>query len=219
MPYIPTFPRQDQFAGETLTKWLSLVGAVLWIIVYFVIVRAGFLAHSYGIPALAICLNITWEFIFSFVFPPESKVARAIYVAWFLLDCIVLYQLFSYGGAEQTIPEIQRGFPLLVAGIIVLAFIFHYTFHKFSTDPDGGAAAYIINLVMSVLFAFLLFARRDQHALSHCAAWLKMLGTGLMSLSDLIRMFVTKKPIPFMIFLYLSTFLFDVIYLFLIYAS
>jgi hypothetical protein len=213
MPYIPSSPATRDEAASDWAFVLSLIGALLWVVVYVATVRAGFRAHSYGIPVVAICLNVTWEFLFSFVFPPTSKITRAIYLCWLVLDCIVLYQLFCYGAAEQTIPEIQGTFVFVVIGAIVLAFVFHYTFHSFVTDPDGGAAAYLINLIMSILFLFLAFMRRDLHGISFCAAWTKMLGTGLMSLRDLIW----QKPPAFMVFLYLVTLAFDVAYLCLIY--
>jgi hypothetical protein len=49
---------------------ILLVGTgIFWTITYLLIIRRGFLDHTYGMPLIALCANLTWEFIFSFVFP------------------------------------------------------------------------------------------------------------------------------------------------------
>jgi hypothetical protein len=49
---------------------ILLVGSgVLWTITYLLIIRRGVLDRTYGMPLVALCANLSWEFIFSFVFP------------------------------------------------------------------------------------------------------------------------------------------------------
>jgi hypothetical protein len=67
---------------------ILLVGSgILWTVTYLLIIRRGFLDHTYGMPLVALCANLSWEFIFSFVFP-HGPVQRPVNVVWFSLDLI-----------------------------------------------------------------------------------------------------------------------------------
>jgi hypothetical protein len=76
--------------------------------------------------------------------------------------------------------------------------------------------AFIINMGMSILFVFMLFARPDLRGLSYPVAWLKMLGTACESIMCIWWM-PAKHPeitnFSFFYFLYITTFLFDCIYI------
>jgi hypothetical protein len=79
---------------------ILLVGSgVLWTITYLLIIRRGFLDRTYGMPLVALCANLSWEFIFSFLFP-HGPLQRPVNVVWFSLDLIILYQLLRYGPRE-----------------------------------------------------------------------------------------------------------------------
>jgi hypothetical protein len=83
-----------------------------------------------------------------------------------------------------------------VAGTLGLCLIGQLTFHEYQThlalfpDTQGILAAFVINLIMSVLFVRLYFERSaDLAGLSYPAAWAKMLGTGLISLANALVYF------------------------------
>jgi hypothetical protein len=97
---------------------ILLVGSgVLWTITYLLIIRRGFLDHTYGMLLVALCANLSWEFIFSFVFP-RGPVQRPVNIVWFSFDLIIFYQLLRYG---------PRGFPRLPKklfyGMVALALL------------------------------------------------------------------------------------------------
>jgi hypothetical protein len=55
---------------------ILLVGSgLLWTVTYLLIIRRGFLDHTYGMPLAALCANLSWEFVFSFVFPKDQSSA------------------------------------------------------------------------------------------------------------------------------------------------
>ncbi len=189
----------------------GIIGDVLWMLAYIFTIRVGFRDHSYGIPLVALCLNFSWEFVFSLVIRPESKLRLALTLLWLALDCVILYQLLRWGRAEQ-IPQLQPYFVLIVMGTLVLATIGHITFHRTYHDPGGQEAAFAINLVMSILFVFLFFDRPGMHGLSYAAAWLKMLGTLILSIANCTVMYKQPKKYGFFLFLFATIFLFDVIY-------
>jgi hypothetical protein len=192
----------------------GIVGDVLWMLAYIFTIRVGFRDHSYGIPLVALCLNFSWEFVFSLIIRPKSKLRMILTLLWLGLDCVILYQLLRWGSAEQT-PQLQPHFVLIVVGTLILATIGHITFHRTFKDPGGQEAAFAINLVMSILFVFLFFDRPGMHGLSYAAAWLKMFGTLILSIANCTVMYKQARKYGFFLFLFATILLFDVIYVYL----
>jgi hypothetical protein len=195
-----------------LTNALGILADILWMLAYIFAIWVGFRDHTYGFPLVAVCLNVSWEFLFSLVFRPTSKVRMILTLLWLALDLVILYQLLRWGAADQ-LPLIQAHFIPIVLGTLLLAAIGHFTFHCTYDDPGGEQAAFAINLVMSILFVFLLLRRSDLRGLSYAAAWLKMLGTLILSAVNTALMYKEPRRYGFYLFLFAAIFLFDVLYI------
>src|SRR3712207_3001751 len=128
-----------------------LVGSgVLWTLAYLLIIRQGFLDSTFGMPLAALCANVSWEFIFAFVYPHDLP-QRAVNVVWFSLDLIILVQLLLYGPREFSgLP--RRLFYAAFALALATAFGAVSTMTLQFGDFDGAYSAFGQNLMMSVLF-------------------------------------------------------------------
>lgn len=194
------------------------VGCVLWGVAYYQVIVTCFKQKTYGIPIAAICMNITWEIlsVFFWVAVREEPAFHYSDIAWLCMDLVIISQLFYFGRAQQTIPQIRDHFVLVVVGTLILAFWGQYTFPMTYRDEDGFVLAFIINMGMSILFPFMCFARPDLRGLSYSVAWLKMLGTLCESIMC-TQWMPAKHPeitnFSFFYFLYITTFLFDCIYI------
>jgi hypothetical protein len=189
----------------------GIIADVLWMLAYVFAIRAGFRDHTYGVPMLAVCLNFSWEFVFSIIIRPNSKLRLTLTLLWLAIDSVILYQLLRWGAADQ-LPAIQRHFVPVVIGTLILAVIGHLTFYRTYEDPGGQEDAFAINLIMSVLFVFLFLGRPDMRGLSYATAWLKMIGTLILSVGNFIIMRTEAKKYGFFFFLFATIFLFDLIY-------
>lgn len=232
---VGTFPvyQLDQGQPFNLLANYNLIGAVgylLWLVAYVLVIRQGKRDKTYAIPLLPICLNFTWEFMDSWVLPDPVSFWKWIDRAWFLLDVAILGQLLHYGRKEQVIPEMRRYFYPVVAVTLALAFWGQYTFVTTFHDTLGFIAAFVINLVMSAIFPFFLFARRgDMRGISLGAAWCKLLGTGLASIQCVFLFplihplspvaYSELSPDSFFWFLFIAIFLLDCLYLGLVYKA
>ncbi len=207
--------RKDAWTVDTpLTTALSIVADVLWMAAYVCAVRVGFRDHTYGFPLVAVCLNFSWEFVFSLVIRPKSKLRMGLTLLWLAIDAVILYQLLRWGAADQQ-PWIQAHFVAIVAGSLLLAAIGHITFHHTYHDPGGQEVAFVINLVMSILFVMLLLNRPGLGGLSYAAAWLKMVGTLILSAVNTALMYREPRRYGFYLFLFAAILLFDVLYVYL----
>ena len=198
---------------------LNVIGDLLWVVAYILSIRKGFQDRTYGFPMLCIALNLSWEFIYAVIFPFEkSRLIQGLRWAWLVCDFVIAYQLFRYGRRWQTTPLIRRFFYPIAIAAFVSAFAGQLTYHYTFADPWGMSNAYLINLVMSMLFVWMCLHRPDEKGLSIGAAWAKMLGTGILSVGSCFMITDWLKS-SFLVFLYITIFTFDVIYIVLLYDN
>jgi hypothetical protein len=100
---------------------------------------------------------------------------------WFGLNLINLCQFLAYGRDENRSPVMRRYFRWIVGSVLVASFAGQRAFIRQEADRNGTHIAWMINLVMSVLFLHLFFSRPDMRGLSYGAAWAKMFGSALMA--------------------------------------
>ena len=193
-------------------SWTLQIGSgIFWTAVYILIIRLGFRDKTYGMPVTALCANVSWEFIFSFLYPhapPQNYINKI----WFAFDLVILFQTVRFGRA--VFEPARLFYPALVLGLVLnFGAILTITFEF--NDWDGKYAAFGQNLMMSVLFVAMLLKRGDVKGQSLYIALCKMAGTLLPS----ILFFLRFPNSPLLNFLYVSIFVFDVIYAVLLYAK
>ena len=159
-----------------------LVGSgVMWTLTYLLIIRQGFIDRTYGMPLAALCANISWEFIFAFVYPHDLP-QRAVDVVWLSFDLVILVQLLAFGPRE--FPTLSRRlFYAAFALALGMAFGAVLSITLQFDDFDGVYSAFGQNLMMSILFVTMVFARGSLRGQSVWIAALKMGGTALASLA------------------------------------
>lgn len=196
---------------------ILLASGIFWILAYLFIIPKGFKDRTYGMPLIALCANISWEFIFSFVLP-SSPPQLFINYLWFGLDAVIVLQFFKYHKNEfsgLSSRKTYTAFSLLT----ITAFSAILYGAVFLGDLKGVYAAFSQNLLMSILFVVMYFKRgvglRGQ---SIFIAVFKLLGTGLTSVH-----FYAYEPVSHSSFvlplLFISIFLFDLLYFMLIAKS
>jgi hypothetical protein len=192
----------------------QIASGICWTLAYILIIRRGFLDKTYGMPLAALCANIAWEFIFSFIIlvpPPQNYVN----VVWFAFDAVIVFQFLRYGRSifKEALPD-RYFYPLFVLSLVV-AFGGVLTVSYEFQDFQGKYAAFSQNLMMSILFVAMLVRRNSVSGQSLYIAVLKMIGTVLPS----ILFFMLYPSSPFLNYLYVSIFVFDLIYVVALYAK
>lgn len=199
---LPTWAELFSGGATGLAVGLATVGDVLWLVAYILIIRKAFKDRTYGVPLVAICLNFTWEFWFAVVEPPASRIAHATHFLWLVLDIVIVWQLLRWGRKEQTIPEIRKHF-FPVIGITMIAALMgqvlldrQLAHNTIFPDVEGSGIAWVLNFIMSVLFIFFYFARRDLRGLTYWGAWAMMIGTAMVAAANVI-VFVSTPMVQF----------------------
>jgi hypothetical protein len=224
-PMVPAVPADVDPALLSFWHWANVIGnagCACWILSYVLSVRRAHLDRAPGLPALAVCLNFSWEFLYALVLPNPVALWRFFGTAWLLLDVVILVQLLRFGPTYQTTPWIARHFRSIVATGIVLGGIGQWAYIVTYQDALGLVMAFGINLAMSIAFVNLALTRPEQRGLSIPAAWLKMLGT--LGTSIMCHVLVPAfnphlSRFAFLTFLCAGIFAFDVLYLALLYRG
>ncbi len=196
-----------------LQRILMTGGGLFWSLAYILIIYRGFKDKTYGMPLFVLCVNISWEFIFSFILPSTKPQIYINYI-WLILDVIILIQFLKFGKSEfRTLSNKQfyTVFLMALATGFGLALSTTYEFN----DLEGVYAAFGDNLFMSILFIVMLFRRDDLRGQSIYIALLKMLGTALNSLAFYLYEPIAQGSI-LLPFLFISILVYDLIYVGLI---
>ena len=196
---------------DSMMFFLRAGTGIFWIITYLLIIKRGFQDKTFGMPMAAICANISWEFVFSFVYPHEG-IQLTVNIIWFVLDVIIMFQYLKYG-AKQMDGVIPLGYfygYFMLSVIVAFSLIVTIT-HELE-DFEGKYAAFSQNLMMSILFISMLGYRCNVNGQSMYIAIFKMIGSLLPTIA-----FYLFYSSPLIYLVCAITFIFDMLYAIMLY--
>jgi hypothetical protein len=200
---------------------MMMLGGLLWMATYVLVIRRGLLERTYGVPMAAICANLSWEFIFAFVYP-QIPPYRYVNMAWLALDLVIFYQLLRYWRSELPHLSSLVFYFLLAAGLATAFSLVILISVEFGDTYHGGYAAYGQNLMMSILFIAMLIQRDSVRGQSMYIALAKLFGTAITSLTMYLFVHTAPGPLagsPLMSFFYCAILAFDAIYAVMLYRK
>jgi hypothetical protein len=156
---------------------LFVAVGVLWTATYLLIIQRGFRDRTYGMPAAALCANVSWEILYAFVWP-QSAPEVAVNVTWLLFDLVLIGQFLRFAPAEH--PDVPRA--LLYGGFalgLATAFPIVLLICRDLNQGRGGYAAFGMDLMMSILFVAMLRRRGSVRGQSLWIAATKTTGSAL----------------------------------------
>lgn len=164
---------------ETSKIILTVISGLCWTIVYVEGIRLGFKDRSYAIPFFALALNLAWELLHT-VFGVQSGggLQTVINAVWFLFDIGILYTYLMFGRKYFPGNLPHSWFIWWTVLVILTAFGVEYAFtREFGIFLGGAYAAFLQNLVMSILFIAMLVSRGTREGQSLTLAINKWIGT------------------------------------------
>ena len=164
----------------SLPVLLALFSGICWLTVYVEAIRVSLRDRSCAIPFWALSLNLAWETLHSyFGFRLEGASLQAVInLLWAVFDLAVLATWFRFGRKDVTEMLAKR---LFIPGsllAITVSFILQHAFViEFGVYQGRAYAAFLQNLLMSVLFIDMLGRRKSTEGQSLTIASGKWLGT------------------------------------------
>ena len=193
---------------------IKLALGVSWTLAYALIIKRGFQDKTFGMPLTALSANLSWEFIFSFIYPHEPP-QNYINLIWLCFDILILTQALSFWradfGARLSARLFYPGFVLM----LVIAFLAVYFVTLEFEDTVGKYSAFGMNLMMSVQFIAMLIRRGNVNGQSMYIAFFKMIGTLFAS----TWFFLDNPASMLMNFLFVAILALDLVYAALLYQK
>lgn len=168
---------------EGISVPLIVLGAVTgfsWIAAYLLIVARARRDKIYGMPVVALCGNLSWEIINSFIERPHG-IIRPFPIIWLSIDTVILWQTAKYGPAQ--FPRLSKR---VCYGFFGLTFLFAFVassqlnevFHDYYRDHWGLYTAFGANVLMAALFLSMFYSRASTAGQSVPIAVCMLLGNG-----------------------------------------
>lgn len=201
---------------------LQGLSGVLWIITYILIIKKSIKDKTYGMPFIAMCLNLTWEFVFVFIYKTDIF-HQLVCLIWFILDLIIVFIFLKYGYKDfkKRYSLSRLSFLILVVFTLLASFIFMLlapidfsVLFDESIFLSAGFIAYFQNLLMSILFVLMFLERGNSKGQSMFIALFKYIGTFCVAITKFSGMSLSNPTELFVIFLIQ---VFDILYIYLLF--
>ena len=86
----------------------TALSGLLWSVSYILMTVKSFRDKSYSMPIYCLCLNITWEAVYGFVYGP-GLVNQIVFAQWMIVDLFLFYATVKFGKQEwQHQPLVAR---------------------------------------------------------------------------------------------------------------
>lgn len=158
-------------------------GFFLWAVLYVILMRNIIKYKFIEMPFVVAAGNIAWELIWSFVFKMDMGwLLTILYRIGTLMDVFIFCMVFIYGHKQIANEVARKHFkPVLVAIFIAWSVIFYFYRVQGLDNSLGTFSAMQLNLIISPLYILLILNRPNLYGMSYAVAWLKMLGTGMVT--------------------------------------
>jgi len=183
----------NQLINLTDYTWLDigliLGGTLLWILAYAFILRNAIRNKFVEMPAPAAASNLAWEFVWGFLLVTNlGTLFQWGLRIWFIMDVFIFYYVLKYGIKQFNNPVFKKNFHWMeIALLIVWIPAFYYIDKEGYDTPMGTTSAYMITVVMAVLFIVNFVNAKNKSVFSLEVAISKGRGNRLMRIFVCVR--------------------------------
>lgn len=194
--------------------FFGLLSGIFWTACYIGVIHRGWKDRTYAMPMAAMIINITWEFLFTFVYPSVGgTMQEVINIVWFAFDLGIVYLYLRFWRTDRIMKMPDSWFwPVFLGTFALAAPMLIATVAVFGQDDGSVYTAFGDNLIMSVLFLTMLLRRGDRRGQSMWIAWTKCLGTAAASISN----YIENQSNALWNVMFVEIFLLDVLYIVLL---
>ncbi|KAJ5186089.1 hypothetical protein N7491_006040 [Penicillium cf. griseofulvum] len=167
--------------AKTVPDGFTAISGILWSISYVLMAKRAFQDRSYAMPLHCLCLNITWEAVYGFVYGP-GLLNQVVFAQWMIVDAILFYAIIrSAPYAWKQSPLVaQHLVGIIVVGCVVCLWL-HLAVAATFIPSIGRQVVFMTAWPMQVLINFSsiaqLLSRGNTLGHSWGIWWTRMLGT------------------------------------------
>ncbi len=194
-----------------MVEFLFFIMGAGWIVAYLLIIRRNFLDRACGIPFVALGANLVWEWLHVTMFPLAGS-PFYYNLLWGILDAIIIFQCILYTPKGERLRKASLlSFLMVVFACILIAG------ENYSIEVLGSALGQ--NLMMSVLFVWVLLQKKSVAGQSFYIAICKAVGTWAVIVILLNDPYIIQNAAISMSVASIGIIVFDVLYMVLIWRQ
>lgn len=158
-------------------------GCALWALLYLILIRNYFRYRFIEMPLAAAASNFAWEVLWAVVFTTDmGRFVDLLNKCWLLLDIFIFGAVLHVGVKQLGIERLKRHFMGLMLAMMLAFGVGYYGFTKAGFDTATGLTSGLIaNLIISGLYPVMMLRQPSLDVISPAVGWLKMIGTGLIT--------------------------------------
>jgi hypothetical protein len=188
---------------------------LMWMALYVLVIRRGFLDKTFGIPIVALFLNSSWDVINTFIYPSPMP-QPVVNLIYFLLELVIIYQVIRYWRSDYSDVRTWQFYSLFVLAAVLTFAVLLGLIKDFGDFPTWRAS-FIDTLINAALFIHMFHHRPDLRGQSLYIALLKLLGTAPLMLGLYLHPWPGMENSALLPALYAGIFILDLIYVILVY--
>jgi hypothetical protein len=113
------------------------MGGMMWNVTYVLMTIRSIQTKSYGMPLLALSLNVSWELVYS-IFVAEPVIERVGFAVWLVLDIGLVYNTVKYGRNEwEHSPFVARHIASILLIMTAVGLVGNYAFASWWLKTPG----------------------------------------------------------------------------------
>ncbi|EKG10435.1 hypothetical protein MPH_12534 [Macrophomina phaseolina MS6] len=159
----------------------TAVSGVLWSVSYILMTIQGYKDKSYAMPIYCLCLNITWEFVFGFVYGP-GLVNQITFAQFMIVDLFLFHSILKFGPNDwRHQPLVARNLSWIIAVGCAVCLWLHLavaaTFVPLVGRQVVFFTAWPMQLIIGIGCVAQVLARGHDAGQSMAIWWTRFLGT------------------------------------------
>lgn len=111
--------------AKVVPDGFTMLSGVLWSVSYILMAQRAFSDRSYAMPIYCLCLNITWEAVYGFVYGPGIA-NQIVFAQWMIVDLVLFYAIIKSGKHQwKHSPLVQQNLGWIILGGCALSLWLH----------------------------------------------------------------------------------------------
>lgn len=158
-------------------------GCALWAVLYLILIRNYLRYHFIEMPLAAAASNFAWEVLWAVNFKTDmGRFVDLLNKCWLILDIFIFGAVLHVGVKQLGIERLKRHFMSLMLLMMGAFGVGYYTFTEAGFDTATGMTSGLMaNVIISGLYPVMMLRQPSLDIISPAVAWLKMIGTGLIT--------------------------------------
>lgn len=109
--------------AKTIPNMFAAASGIFWMVSYILMTIRAFKDKSYAMPIYCLALNITWEFVYGFIYGPGlGFIHQAVFGGYMIIDLFLFYAIIKSAPYQwRSHPLVARNLTLIIIALCAVS--------------------------------------------------------------------------------------------------